>query len=400
MKKLLFVLVTLTLTPSFFSQVNFIERSVTEYRNELQINKSIFVEMKFGNSDNDKVKHVIPKNAEVLYVDVVYSDFPKGRYYRELNQNRAVKAKELFPELKKSTVPWNLVKQTACKNKKEAEALFHGVVIVYRDKPTLASMKEEIGAIKSMLSGTETELSVVKDVASSEKLKYDVSSSIITPVYIPYSYKMPHLDSMFFKIFKRNKFEEAAFVGDVTGSMSPYSTQFLLWLKFNENNDMIKSYTFFNDGDNMPDRIKTIGKTGGIYTSENTKYSEVEKTVFSTMIKGSGGDGPENNIEAMIKIQEMDPSVKEIILVADNYAPVKDINLLSSIKKPIRVIVCGSVGFINPHYIQIAFNTGGSLHTIEEDLLRLSELKKGETIEFGGFKYKVVSGGLELISKS
>lgn len=399
MKKLTLVFLLCLLSSTLFCQVNFIERTVSDYRKESNPNKTIFVDMKFGNYENDKVKHVIPKNAEVLYVDVVYSDFPKGKYYRELNQNRAKKAKELFPELKKSSVPWNLVKQTACKNKKQAEALFHGVVIVYREKPTLASMKEEIGAIKSMLSGDKTEISFEKDIPI-DSLNYSFSTSYIKPINLTIGFQMPQFDSMFFNVFKRNTFEKAAFVGDVTGSMSPYSTQFLLWLKLNENNKMITSYTFFNDGDNKSDRSKIIGKTGGIYSSKSTKYKDVEATMFNTMMKGGGGDGPENNIEAIIKIQEMDPNVKEIILVADNYAPVKDIKLLASVTKPVHVIICGNRGRIHPDYIQIAFKTGGSLHTIEDDLLRLSELKNGEVIEFGGLKYKVITGGLELIYTS
>ncbi|MCE2711753.1 MAG: hypothetical protein LW688_04340 [Cryomorphaceae bacterium] len=69
--------------------------------------------------------------------------------------------------------------------------------------------------------------------------------------------------------------------------------------------------------------------------------------------------------------------------------------LLSKIKKPVHVILCGSVdGTIELAYLQIAKKTGGSIHTMEESLTELAKLKEGQSIQFGDKSYKIVQGNV------
>jgi hypothetical protein len=181
--------------------------------------------------------------------------------------------------------------------------------------------------------------------------------------------------------------------------MSPYTVQLLVWYRLRELNEQIMQFEFFNDGDNMPDRYKSIGRTGGIYFSDAAKgYDAMEAAMMYAMSRGNGGDIPENNIEAILKAIEYYPSCKNLIMLADNWAPVKDISLLPKVTRPIKVIVCGSEnGIINPHYLDIARATGGSVHLLQQDIDTLGSVKEGETITLGKRQYKLVAGKFTIV---
>jgi hypothetical protein len=196
-------------------------------------------------------------------------------------------------------------------------------------------------------------------------------------------------------VLNRNKhtWKTRVIVTDVTGSMFPYMKQVALWhlleLMSNDNSD----YVFFNDGDNIPDNLKEIGKTGGIYFNSNDIPDSVIKTMDKAMSNGGGGDAPENNIEALLKAVDRKKSNSEIVLIADNLSPVKDMILLGKLNTPVRVIVCGSKnGYIHPDYLEITYRSGGSIHTIEEDINNLSNLRNEDTITISGKTYKFIQG--------
>jgi hypothetical protein len=206
-------------------------------------------------------------------------------------------------------------------------------------------------------------------------------------------------DSTLFKIFKRNKWTGMDIVGDVTGSMYPYTAQLLLWLKLQSLDSLTSYYSFFNDGDNLPNRKKIMGKTGGIYSAECTSFSEVVELVKSTMMKGGGGDCPENNVEAILQSEEKFPATAFHVLIADNWAPVKDMTLTSKITKPVRVVLCGVLDdAINIDYLNLARKTGGSVHLMEKDLLSLAAMHEGETITIGKKKFRITNGLFKDIS--
>jgi Leucine-rich repeat (LRR) protein len=72
----------------------------------------------------------------------------------------------------------------------------------------------------------------------------------------------------------------------------------------------------------------------------------------------------------------------EIVLIADNNACVRDIELADRIGKPVRIILCGytKAEGVNPHYAYLAKMTGGGIYTIEKDFEEINiELgEKGE----------------------
>ena len=79
----------------------------------------------------------------------------------------------------------------------------------------------------------------------------------------------------------------------------------------------------------------------------------------------------ENDLEAIEKGCEKFSQSKNIVLIADNNAPPRDTTLLDNIKKPVHVILCGvrNNHTIRTAYLNLAYKTKGSIHTMEEDLL-------------------------------
>jgi len=203
----------------------------------------------------------------------------------------------------------------------------------------------------------------------------------------------PLKDSSLIIPLLRNKWDKPLVVADVTLSMSPYIVQLLHWLGKPEQKNIIQYFTCFNDGDDIANEKKTAGQTGGIYGSSFTNIKALTQLVASTMEKGSGGDTPENVCEAIIKSLAMHNDCKEVIVMADNWAPVRDIELVKQIHKPVRIIICGGTTGTHVDYITIALQTNGSLHFEDDDILNLQDLKAGKEVLIRGVHYKLNEAG-------
>ena len=118
------------------------------------------------------------------------------------------------------------------------------------------------------------------------------------------------------------------------------------------------------------------------------------------MRNGGGGDCKENDLEAILDVLKINEECKEIILIADNWAPVKDIELLKQINIPIRVICCGTSLGINVEYLNIARATGGSVHLMEKDLTELSTMNEGKSISIAGITYQIKNGEFVRLTKT
>ncbi|MDB4517034.1 hypothetical protein N9089_05485, partial [Crocinitomicaceae bacterium] len=186
-------------------------------------------------------------------------------------------------------------------------------------------------------------------------------------------------------------------VEDVTGSMYPYIAQTLAWKKLKLETSSISHFVFFNDGDANPDG--PIGKSGGAYYIESHDFEEIGERVTEVMRKGYGGGAPENNVEATLFAEKKFDESDSYILIADNNAPVRDMSISGKITKPTHIILCGvRNGRIHHSYINLAIMTGGTLHTIEEDIVSINKLEPGDTFEMGGQKFKFNSvGSIELV---
>lgn len=191
----------------------------------------------------------------------------------------------------------------------------------------------------------------------------------------------------------KDKSTSKIIVADVTGSMYPYLEQLALWLSFDLMKKEKNAYVFFNDGDRKMDYQKRIGNTGGIYTTESTVIDSVVGVMHTAMNSGSGGDGAENNIEALLIAQKLGQPSSEIIMIVDNYSCIKDIRLLPDVTKPVHIILCGVnvLTGINPDYLWVAYKTKGTIHTIEDDITDLGSMMEGKIITIRGRTYKLLS---------
>ena len=195
------------------------------------------------------------------------------------------------------------------------------------------------------------------------------------------------------------EWENMLVVEDVTGSMYPYTGQTLAWRRLAQPKRRIMHWAFFNDGDHRPDG--PIGRSDGVHCVASEEQKPVEDKAMEAMILGGGGGGPENDTEAMLKaLDRSDLDPEAIVLVADNWAPVRDLKLFSRLKArnvPVYVIVCGAIwGSINVEYLEIARRTGGKVFSIEGELEGLLDLSEGDIIDIGSQKFEVSKGKLVL----
>ncbi len=375
----------------------------------------------------------IKDEVKVTGIAVVFSKYPviNGVYpkFHPLLCNRLKNLFELDPTLNKKNITWEMILQTNCINDSQVATLFHGVVIKYEElestkhpekvftidslytKPFsantsnpeqlvkegatstffpdsfISSLKDKpyTAQIDSMIGYLETNLKAdsVANIPSLPNTELTDKEKQI--LYLIKRYEVFKQDNTVIKILNRNNWKNSLVVADWTGSMYSYGSQVLAWYIYNQQSDKIKYLTLFNDGDNKPNKQKKMGETGGIYHSTVNNIERIAQLYYLVSIKGTGGDGPENDIEALLAGMRQFPNYDDLILIADNYACVRDMQLLDSIKKPVHVIACGyhpMVG-INPQLVEIAQKTNGSLHTLEMDMDDMKDVKvKNKKIQF------------------
>ena len=125
---------------------------------------------------------------------------------------------------------------------------------------------------------------------------------------------------------------------------------------------------------------------------------ELVSTMELVIKKGQGGDAPENVIEGIIYGLNKSGKVDNIILIADNWAKVRDIKLLPRIKVPVRVILCGVYEgmAIDEDYLNIAYKTNGSIHTIEQDITNLMNQSTNKKFTINGVDYIIKNGRIKI----
>lgn len=348
--------------------------------------------------ENEKLFHgfVIYARPYVTISDGVYTVSAKPL-------KRGVEARLLGTELKKLDC-YRTEKQMKLKTKKK-KGTWTGKYLPNSPRKRNAGMRYESSSIwgrrKEYVRETyvdtvwiEVNVPDTSCECASKSLTSDIS--MIEPS--PFAFvDVLQMDTVVNAVLNRNKsWKKMIIVEDVTGSMYPYTMQTLAWRKLNDRATRAKQFVFFNDGDNKPDG--PIGRSGGAYYVNSKDNADVEKVCTTTMSKGGGGMGPENNIEAIIYAQNQNKDAAEIVMVADNWAPVRDMRLLSEVKVPVHIIVCGAFnGNVNIDYLNIALATGGSVHTIEQDFDALSKLNEGEVLKIGDQKFKVKDGRFVLV---
>lgn len=402
--------------------------------------RTVMLEMDFNSPEviNPDFASLL-KGKSISKVELYYTQFQMAASFSqpELNRERYQALKKLCPDVFKQTyTEWKIVGQTACRTVSEAKDFFHGFVITYIPAPDKESISKEASSITKMLSsdslGRDSEyvsveirkkrrtvttgfflprskrkldrgIRYTKKSIWNRRPEYYTRIDTVTykhkhrifipsPKAVTFIKKLP--DSTIFNVLARHKnWNNISFVCDATGSMAPYTTEIMVWHKLNYATRKAKYFTFFNDGDDKADNRKVIGKTGGIYSVNAADYDAVQNTLMSTMKRGCGGDAPENNCEAILRSLSELKDAEEIVMIADNWANVKDLSLANQIKKPVHIILCGADnGMINVDYLELARRTKGTIHTMKEDIENLGKMSDGQTFKFGKKKFKIYAG--------
>ena len=189
--------------------------------------------------------------------------------------------------------------------------------------------------------------------------------------------------------------KNAVLVVDVTASMAPYLAQTMKWLKKNMAKGNFSQAFFFNDGDGRMDYNKPLGHTGGIYQTDCSSFDQVRETLLKAC--NNGGDKSENNVEALLRAQEFCPKCESLVMIADNMATPRDLELIPQLRLPVHIILCASRYSPNPRYLDIAKATGGSVHTLSGESPELKNLTEGQELRIGLFAFRWKEGKFEKV---
>lgn len=361
--------------------------AVGTYAAEGESENLLRVPMHFANYRTERPE--LPEGKKVVRVDLVYTDYPVGRNFDKLNLNRLIELRKFMPALFEdvTATAWHVIAQEDGKNRREAAKLFHGFVLHLEDTE---EKKKEVEV-------SEGEIAELEEAKKKEVRRKKDSTAITSLLAEDFVTK----DSLIFNIFDRNpNWQDILVVNDWTGSMHPYGIELLVWYRLNtEKRKNIKQFVFFNDGDAKFTSDKEIGSTGGIYPAKSTDLKDVMQSMLTSMQNGLGGDSPENDIEALLEAQKICPDCKELILIADARAPVRDIELAEKVNKPVRIILCGAEKGIVKDYLWLAYKTKGTLHTLREDIRSLTALKPGGLFSIGETKIRFTGDDFELVEE-
>jgi hypothetical protein len=320
--------------------------------------------------------------ATVSQVDVVYSWWPRNKSqwspdYHALLADRVKELLDLDPSLNDRSIVWNVVMQTGCDTREEAKKMFHGIAITYAHEP---EAPVNTGDFAGLLA--EKDSMTFKQPQAGQDLIREIKG-----------WTNGFADSVVTAVLNRHpEWKNMLVVMDWTSSMYAYGGQAILWQALHAQAGGIKYFSFFNDGDDRYD--KPLGKAGGIYYSESGSLENVVALMSLVRSRGDGGDIPENDFEALIKSMKRYPQFDEVVLIADNNSWVRDFDLIDSIQVPVHTIVCGNYYGIHTDYINLAYRTGGSVHTIEEDIYHLASGLEAGLVLIQGTSYTLTSDDL------
>ncbi|MBX2843383.1 MAG: hypothetical protein KTR26_16550 [Flammeovirgaceae bacterium] len=349
---------------SFTQQISHIE--IPEYSVEEKPYHVVF-KMRYAQSEitNTKAWEKDRRHKKVIEVDLVFTQYPKQKEdwrtnYDTLLTRRIRELTKAIPELEGDTsVTWNLILQTNVNNESDAQQMFHGAIVKYK-LLLPKKLKKSLATVRKIITG-----------------------------------KIDFEDSIVFNVFERNAdWDKMLIVNDWTGSMYEYGAQSVLWYRLNMKKNPVKNMVFFNDGDMKKDEEKELGNTGGIYDANPEDLRNLISVMREVMVSGSGGDDEENDLEALLFGLNKFDDFKEVILISDNKNGIRDMVLLPKITTPIRIILCGTNDGkeIHKDYLQLAYHTKGSIHTLQEDITNLGDFVEGESFKILGVEYNFKNG--------
>lgn len=340
-----------------------------------------YAQYRFKNPDAWPIQDRQVRPTEVC---VIFTKYPKDSAfwltdYQWLLSKRLNTLFDLDSTLNSTSIKYSIILQTDCDNEFETMQLFHGIRIRYAptDQAENEISDEEAEDIKAVTVAPERNKSSIRRL---QQFMYKEKYS---------------MDSTVFKVLDRNRdWQNAMIVLDWTGSMYGYGAEALLWQAINEDSSGIETCVFFNDGDGMSDKKKVLGYTGGVHSTSAKPVATPMRSMKKVQRRGRGGDSPENDIEALITAISESPTSKDIILVADNNSCIRDFVLLGCLGRPVHVILCGTKNGVNHQYLNLAWKTGGSIHTKSADYVHINDSLMTGRLNIEGVNHTLTMGNL------
>ena len=341
----------------------------------------------------------------VIKIQLVYTEYKTSEKFNqiELNKKRLLELKKLVPEVFDFPVwEYELISQTDGNSREECNKMFHGFVVTFRPNITPDFIVEENDYINTLFTNFSKKDSINNDTAPKpfyietrwdngyvydtiwgEKIEIDLYPPAPPNPYLASLQK----DSTVLNAFKRIANAQGfIIVTDATGSMMPFYSQVIIWLKEQAANVNAKGCLFFNDGDAKSSDKKLPLETGGIYVAKSLQSEEINKSLNKCTSGGSGGG------EAMLLGLKYFPEAKSIVLIADNYEKMRDYEFINKITVPVQVFLCGAKSFVNTQYLDLARITKGSVHVEHEEINNLHLLQENDIITINNRDYMLKNG--------
>jgi len=197
-------------------------------------------------------------------------------------------------------------------------------------------------------------------------------------------------------MFYRNKdqWKNKRIIANIDCSMYQYIDELMVWNYSNPEEQQNNKYWLFNGFNyTASENHEGHSRRGIFHVSENNVqgfFNTIDKIVnFSCR-----GSRLENVVEALILGAEGKSPEEDLLFIADNFSDVSDLEKLKDLKAPVHVLLTQSDYGINENYLEIAYHSGGSIHTRQVDIeaQQLKALKNGESLLIGKHAYTFYKG--------
>ncbi|MFT7606473.1 MAG: hypothetical protein ACI8VT_004076, partial [Saprospiraceae bacterium] len=204
-------------------------------------------------------------------------------------------------------------------------------------------------------------------------------------------------------IFYRNKdqWNQKRIIANIDCSMYQYVDELMVWNYSNASEQKNNTYWLFNgfnysnnhDGEDSP-------RSRGIFQVPQNNVEGFFNTIDKIVNFSCRGSRLENVVEALILGADGKTPEEDLLFIADNYSDVKDLDKLVDLKVPVHVLLTASQYGINENYLEIAYHSGGSIHTSNQDIgaSQLKALKNGDRLSIGKFAYTFYKGKFLMVS--
>ena len=193
----------------------------------------------------------------------------------------------------------------------------------------------------------------------------------------------------------RNKknWKQKRIVANIDCSMYNYIDELMVWNYSDPEEQKNNQYWLFN-GFNYEDPAAADHSRRGIFPVVENNVEGFFKTIDKIVNFSCRGSRLENVVEALILGARNKASQEDLLFIADNYSDVSDLEKLNELRVPVHVLLTAAEQGVNENYLEIAYHTGGTIHTLLEDISkeRLQALKDGELLSIGRFKYQFFKG--------